>query len=99
MTTREIAAPIGELYGTEISPDLVSAVTDAVLEEVTAWQSGGLEAIYASVFFDAIRVSFATKEWSTTGRCTWRLECAARATRKSLGFGLSRPKARNSGCG
>ena len=56
MTTREIAAHVGELYGTEISPDLVSAVTDAVLEEVAAWQSRGLDSTYAIVFFDAIRV-------------------------------------------
>jgi putative transposase len=56
LTTREIAAHVGELYGVEISPDLVSAVTDAVLEEVAAWQSRGLEATYAIVFFDAIRV-------------------------------------------
>ena len=56
MTTREIAAQVGELYGTEISPELGSAVTDAVLEEVAAWQSRGLDATYASVFFDAIRV-------------------------------------------
>src|SRR5437588_3952268 len=51
MTTREIAGHIGELYGTEISPDLVSAVTDSVLEEVGAWQSRGLDATYAVVFF------------------------------------------------
>src|ERR1700758_128146 len=56
MTTREIAEHIGKLYGTEISPDLVSAVTDTVLEEVAAWQSRGLESTYAIVFFDAIRV-------------------------------------------
>ena len=56
MTTREIAAHVGELYGVEISPDLVSAVTDAVLEEAAAWQSRGLEATYAIVFFDALRV-------------------------------------------
>ena len=56
LTTREIAAHVGELYGTEISPDLVSAVTDGVLEEVAAWQSRGLDATYAIVFFDAIRV-------------------------------------------
>jgi putative transposase len=56
MTTREIAEHVGELYGAEISPDLVSAVTDAVLEEVAAWQSRGLEATYAIVFFDALRV-------------------------------------------
>jgi putative transposase len=56
MTTREIAEHVGELYGTEISPDLVSAVTDAVLEEVAAWQSRGLDSTYAIVFFDALRV-------------------------------------------
>jgi transposase-like protein len=56
MTTREIAEHIGELYAAEISADLVSAVTDSVLEEVAAWQSRGLDATYAVVFFDAIRV-------------------------------------------
>ena len=56
LSTREIAEHIGELYGAEISADLVSTVTDAVLEEVAAWQSRGLEATYAIVFFDAIRV-------------------------------------------
>jgi putative transposase len=56
MTTREIQAHIGELYGAEISPDLVSTVTDSVIEEVGAWQSRGLESTYAIVFFDAIRV-------------------------------------------
>jgi len=56
MTTRELAEHVGELYGTEISPDLVSAVTDAVLEEVAAWQSRALDSTYAMVFFDALRV-------------------------------------------
>jgi putative transposase len=56
MTTREIAEHVGELYGTEISPDLVSAVTDAVLEDVAAWQSRALDSTYAIVFFDALRV-------------------------------------------
>lgn len=55
MSTREIAEHVGELYGAEISPDLVTAVTDSVLEEVGAWQSRGLEASYAIVFFDAIQ--------------------------------------------
>jgi putative transposase len=56
MTTREIAEHVGELYGTDISPDLVSAVTDTVLEEVAAWQSRGLDSTYAIIFFDAMRV-------------------------------------------
>ena len=43
-------------YGIDVSPDLISAVTDAVLEEVATWQSRPLEAAYPLVFFDALRV-------------------------------------------
>ena len=56
MSTRDIQAHVGELYGVGISPELVSAVTDAVIEEVRAWQSRPLESTYAIVFFDALRV-------------------------------------------
>ena len=56
MSTREIQGHLRELYGLDISPDLVSAVTDAVLEEVAIWQNRPLEAIYPLVFFDALRV-------------------------------------------
>jgi putative transposase len=56
MSTREIAGHLRDLYGIEVSPDLVSAVTDAVLEEIAAWQSRPLEATYPLVFFDALRV-------------------------------------------
>ncbi len=56
MSTRDIQAHVGELYGVTISPDLVSAVTDSVIEEVRAWQSRPLESTYAIVFFDALRV-------------------------------------------
>lgn len=56
MSTRDIQAHVSELYGIEISPDLVSAVTDSVLDEVAAWQARPLEATYAIVFFDALRV-------------------------------------------
>jgi putative transposase len=56
MSTREIQGHIRELYGLDISPDLVSAVTDAVLEEVAVWQNRPLEAVYPLVFFDALRV-------------------------------------------
>jgi putative transposase len=56
MSTRDIQGHVRELYGIEISPDLVSAVTDQVIDEVTAWQARPLEASYAIVFFDALRV-------------------------------------------
>ena len=45
-----------DLYGIDVSPDLISAVTDAVLEEVTEWQNRPLEALYPLMFFDAIRI-------------------------------------------
>jgi len=56
MSTRDIRAHVRELYGLEISPDLVSAVTDSVLDEVKAWQGRPLESVYAVVYFDALRV-------------------------------------------
>jgi putative transposase len=56
MSVREIQGHLRELYGIEVSPDLVSAVTDAVLDEVTSWQNRPLEAVYPLVFFDALRV-------------------------------------------
>ena len=56
MSTREIVGHLRELYGIEVSPDLVSAVTDAVLDEIAAWQARPLEPVYPLVFFDALRV-------------------------------------------
>jgi putative transposase len=56
LTVREIQGHLREIYGTEVSPDLISRVTDAVLEEVKEWQSRPLEACYPIVFFDALRV-------------------------------------------
>jgi transposase-like protein len=56
MTVREIQGHLAELYGTEVSPDLISRVTDAVLDEVREWQNRPLEPVYPVVFFDALRV-------------------------------------------
>jgi transposase-like protein len=56
MSTREITGHLRELYGIEVSPGLISTVTDAVLEEVAAWQQRPLDPAYPLVFFDAIRV-------------------------------------------
>ena len=56
MSVREIQGHLRELYGIDVSPDLVSAVTDAVLDEVTEWQNRPLEALYPLIFFDAIRI-------------------------------------------
>src|SRR3954471_21269268 len=56
MTVREIQGHLQEMYGVEVSPDLISRVTDAVLEEVRAWQTRPLDRLYPVVFFDALRV-------------------------------------------
>lgn len=56
LSVREIQSHLAELYGTDVSPDLISRVTDAVLDEVRDWQSRPLEAVYPIVFFDALRV-------------------------------------------
>ena len=56
MSVREIRRHLEELYGIDVSPDLISAVTSAVLEEVAEWQNRPLDASYPLVFFDAIRV-------------------------------------------
>ncbi len=56
MTVREIQAFLAEQYATEVSPEFISSVTDAVMGEVTAWQARPLEAMYPVVFFDALRV-------------------------------------------
>jgi transposase-like protein len=56
MTVREIQAFLAEQYATEVSPEFISSVTDAVMGEVTAWQARPLEPMYPVVFFDALRV-------------------------------------------
>lgn len=56
MRVREIQGHIRELYGLDVSPDLVAIVTDAVLEEVAVWQNRSLTPVYPLVFFDALRV-------------------------------------------
>ena len=56
LTTRDIQAQLQELYGVEVSPTLISSVTDAVLDEVKAWQSRGLERVYPIIYFDALIV-------------------------------------------
>src|SRR5438093_4739921 len=56
MTVREIHAFLAEMYAVEVSPDLISTVTDGIVAEVTAWQTRPLESVYPVVFFDALRV-------------------------------------------
>jgi len=54
MSVRDIQAHLDEIYGTEVSPDLISSVTSAVVEEVQAWQARPLDAVWPIVFLDAL---------------------------------------------
>jgi putative transposase len=56
LSTREIQSQLEDLYGVEVSPTLISNVTDAVLDEVKAWRSRPLDAVYPIVYFDALIV-------------------------------------------
>src|SRR6185503_3309458 len=61
MTTREIQGHLEEMYQVEVSPTLISNVTDAVIEEVKAWQTRPLDAIYPIVYLDALVVKMRTE--------------------------------------
>src|SRR5258708_382589 len=56
MSTREIQGHLQEIYGIEVSPTLISNVTEAIVEEVKAWQSRPLEEVYPIVYLDAMMV-------------------------------------------
>ena len=56
LTVRELQAHLEECYQVAVSPDVITAVTDEVLQEVTTWQQRPLEAVYVAVVFDALRV-------------------------------------------
>ena len=54
MTNREIAGHLKDIYGTEVSPQFITTVTDGVIEHLEAWRNRDLESVYPIVFFDAI---------------------------------------------
>lgn len=56
MTIREIRGYLAEMYGTDVSAEFISKVTDELSAEITAWQSRPLEPMYPAVYFDALRV-------------------------------------------
>ena len=53
---REVRGHLEEIYGIDVSPDLIPAITDAVLDEVAEWQNRPLDPMFPLVFFDCIRV-------------------------------------------
>lgn len=62
LSIRDIRAHLEEVYGLKVSADLISRVSDAVLEDVPDWQNRALESTYPIVFLDALRVKSATRK-------------------------------------
>ena len=56
MSTREIKGHLKELYGVEVSPDLISRVTEGIMQEVKEWRNRPLDPLYPLVIFDALQV-------------------------------------------
>ena len=99
MSTREIAGHLRELYAIDVSAELISTVTDAVIEEVTAWQNRPLEATYPLVFLDAIRVKI--RDESLVRNKAIHVAIGVRADSHqggARGCGSSKTKAPSSGC-
>ena len=80
MTVREIQRFLEEQYKVEVSADLISTVTDSVLEDVLEWQNRPLEPMYAVVFFDALRVK--TRDEGTVKNKAVYLNSFARLQRR-----------------
>ena len=88
MSAREIVGHLRELYGIDVSPDFVSAVTDAVLEEIATWQARPLEPVYLLAFFDALRVKVRDEGTVRNKAVHIALGVRADGTKESLGLWL-----------
>src|SRR4051812_37383602 len=86
MTVRDISAHLGELYGVDVGRDTISRVTDAVLEDVEAWRSRPLDAVYPIVYFDALRVKVREDRAVHNRACYLALGVTCDGDRETLGI-------------
>jgi putative transposase len=86
MTVRDISAHLSELYGTEIGRDTISRITDAVLEDVAAWRTRPLDAVYPIVYFDAIMVKVREDRAVQTRACYLAMGVTVEGDREILGI-------------
>ena len=86
MTVRDISAHLSELYGVDIGRDTISRVTDAVLEDVIAWRTRPLDAVYPIVYFDALRVKVREDRSVQNRACYLALGVTCDGEREVLGL-------------
>ena len=97
LTVREIGGHLAEIYGTEVSPDLISKITDTVLADAKAWQNRPLERVYPIVYLDALIVKIRDGHAVRNQACYGtghRAECQGRSLLAGAG---SLPEARSAG--
>ena len=97
MTVREIQGHLTEIYGIDVSPDLISRVTDAVLDEVREWQSRPLDLVYPIVFFDALRVKIRDEGLVKNKAVYVALAFNANGEKEVLGLWIEQTGAQSSG--
>jgi putative transposase len=86
MSVRDISSHLSELYGTEIGRDTISRITDAVLEDVTAWRTRPLDRVYPIVYFDAIMVKVREDRAVQTRACYLAMGVTVEGDREILGL-------------
>jgi putative transposase len=86
MTVRDISAHLGELYGVDVGRDTISRVTDAVLDDVIAWRTRPLEAVYPIVYFDAMFVKVREDRSVQSRACYLALGVTCDGEREVLGL-------------
>ena len=98
MSTRDIERYLRELYGVSVGRDLISRMTDAVIEDACAWQQRPLDDVYPVVFMDCMVLKI--REGGSVQRhaCYLALGCAWTASAMCSACGFRRPRARSSGC-
>lgn len=92
MSVRDIQGHLRELYGTDVAPDLISRVTDAVLDEAKAWQSRPLDAVYPIVYIDALFIHVRDGGVVTKKAVYLALGMSTDGDREVLGFWIQQPE-------
>jgi putative transposase len=98
LSTRDISAHLEEIYGVNVGRDLISRVTDGVMDDVRDWAKRPLEDIYPVVFLDCMVLKNPRGRQRAAPRCTSRSGSRSRASVTCWACGSKRRRARSSGC-